>query len=79
MCWWTRARSAPKDIELFQFADTPEQAFEMLRTRVDAELPGGREAKGFGTAADATAPVEDLMAGPAIEFFQGPDLAKTSK
>ena len=29
---------SPKDIELFQFADTPEQAFELLAQRIDREL-----------------------------------------
>ena len=33
---------SPKDIELFRYADTPEQAFEMLRAGADRELPGSR-------------------------------------
>jgi uncharacterized protein (TIGR00730 family) len=63
---------SPKDIELFQFADTPEEAFEMLR-------------KGLTTnhlAAETLAKQpqhEDLMAGVSLEEFLGPEMAKTSK
>ena len=68
---------SPKDIELFQFADTPEQAFEMLRTGLTKNYLDAEQQK--APASDSTAPTEDLMAGPVLEFFQGPDLAKTSK
>ncbi len=37
---------SPKDIELFQFADTPEQAFELLRQGLDGELPRRRGSRG---------------------------------
>ena len=70
---------SPKDIELFQFADTPEQAFDMLRKGLTenylaAEIEEGRlsetHVKGAG---------EDLMAGWTVEDFLGPEMAKTSK
>jgi uncharacterized protein (TIGR00730 family) len=71
---------SPKDIELFQFADTPEQAFEMLRrgltenflvaeaaaaARRAAEHPGGHD--------------EDLMAGWTAEDFLGPAMTKSNQ
>jgi uncharacterized protein (TIGR00730 family) len=70
---------SPKDIELFQFADTPEQAFELLRSGLTRNylLDEGLVDKAPVTEGSETA--EDLMAGPALEFFLGPDLAKTSK
>ena len=51
---------SPKDIELFQFADTPEQAFEMLRqglteNYLDAEAAAQLRKPGLAD--------EDLMAG----------------
>jgi hypothetical protein len=72
---------SPKDLELFQFADTPEQAFDLLRkgltenylaseaAAIPAEPPRG----------DKTAPDEDLMAGWNLDDFLGPELAKTRK
>jgi uncharacterized protein (TIGR00730 family) len=72
---------SPKDIDLFQFADTPEQAFEMLRKGLTenylaAEVQAGKQA----TAATATsAASKELMAGWTLEDFLGPEIAKTSK
>jgi hypothetical protein len=72
---------SPKDLNLFQLADTPEQAFDLLRkgltenylasetAAVPAEPPRGEK----------TAPDEDLMAGWNIDDFLGPELAKTRK
>jgi hypothetical protein len=62
---------SPKDIELFQFADTPEQAFEMLRTGLTqnyltAELADGTLGEN-----------QEMMAGWTVEDFLGPDLART--
>jgi len=63
---------SPKDIELFQFADTPEEAFNMLR-------------KGLTTnhlameTLQAEPQNEELMAGVSVEDFLGPEMAKTSK
>ncbi|HEV2486251.1 MAG TPA: TIGR00730 family Rossman fold protein [Terracidiphilus sp.] len=72
---------SPKDIDLFQFADTPEEAFEILRRGLTenylaAELaaatvgahPGGQQANHD----------EDLMAGWTVEDFLSPEIAKTS-
>jgi uncharacterized protein (TIGR00730 family) len=64
---------SPKDLELFQFADTPEQAFEMLRKG----LTQNYLAPEAHAAADATS--QDLMPGWTLEDFLGPEIAKTSK
>jgi hypothetical protein len=70
---------SPKDIELFQFADTPEQAFDLLRrglteNYLTAELEESRMAESPAMTAD-----EDLMAGWTVEDFLGPEMAKTVK
>jgi hypothetical protein len=73
---------SPKDIELFQFADTPEQAFELLRRGLTenylaAELAAsatGKHAESHGGPQD-----EDLMAGWTVEDFLSPEMAKTRK
>ncbi|MGA2834784.1 MAG: TIGR00730 family Rossman fold protein [Terracidiphilus sp.] len=70
---------SPKDMELFQFADTPEQAFELLRQGLTenylaAEMAEAKEAQGRAMNAD-----EDLLTGVTVEDFLGPDMAKTRK
>ena len=64
---------SPKDIELFQFAETPEQAFELLRKGLTDNY----------LVPEATAAAEhafqDLMPGWTLEDFLGPEMAKTSK
>ena len=68
---------SPKDIELFQFADTPEQAFELLRKGLTANYLRAEGAAGRSPASEGTGLGEDLMAGSALEDFLGPELAKT--
>ncbi|MGH9600405.1 MAG: TIGR00730 family Rossman fold protein [Terracidiphilus sp.] len=65
---------SPKDIELFQFANTPEEAFELLRRGLTENY----------LAAEVTPPrqreaghEEDLMAGWTVEDFLGPEIAAT--
>jgi hypothetical protein len=70
---------SPKDIELFQYADTPEQAFELLRKGLTEnylalEAAAGKKA----TEAVAAAASKELMAGWTLDDFLGPDMAKTS-
>ena len=70
---------SPKDIELFQFADTPEQAFEMLKQGLTqnylmAEAKEGRLAESL-EGKDS----QEMMAGWTVEDFLGPEIAKTSK
>jgi uncharacterized protein (TIGR00730 family) len=72
---------SPKDIELFQYADTPEQAFELLRRGLTenylvAEVAEGKQAT---AAVAAAAAGKELMAGWTVEDFLGPEMAKTSK
>ena len=64
---------SPKDIELFQYADTPEDAFELLRNGLTENY----------LVPEATAAAEqsphDLVASPTFEDFLGPEMAKMSK
>ena len=69
---------SPKDIELFQYADTPEQAFEILRHGL-TENYLTPEAAGKPRESVPAAAEPDLMAGVTIEDFLGPELAKTRK
>ncbi len=64
---------SPKDIELFQFADTPEQAFEMLRQGLTENYLVPE------TAASQAAASHELMPGWSLDDFLGPELAKTRK
>src|ERR1035441_5679130 len=64
---------SPKDIELFQFADTPEQAFDLLRKGLTenylvAEAAAGKLSEN-----------QQLTPGFTLEDFLGPDLARTAK
>lgn len=68
---------SPKDLELFQFADTPEQAFEILRRGLTENYLAA-EIAAAGNAAP-TGRDEDLMAGWTVEDFLGPEIAKTTK
>jgi len=72
---------SPKDLELFQFADTPEQAFELLRKGLtenylsaEPAAPPAAPPKGAKPAPD-----EDLMASWNLDEFLGPELAKAPK
>jgi uncharacterized protein (TIGR00730 family) len=64
---------SPKDIELFQFAGTPEQAFEMLRKGLTENylVPEA--------AAEAEHPRPEVLPGVTLEDFLGPELARTNK
>jgi uncharacterized protein (TIGR00730 family) len=68
---------SPKDLELFQFADTPEQAFEMLRRGLTENYLAGELA--VAQANHGNHHDEDLMAGWTVEDFLSPELAKTRK
>ena len=70
---------SPKDIELFQFADTPEQAFEMLRKGLtENHLAVEAAASKLSRSQDAGQD-EELLEGWTLEDFVGPEMAKTSK
>jgi hypothetical protein len=70
---------SPKDIELFQFADTPEQAFELLRQGLTENYLAVEAAEGPPPESLPTPLGQELMAGWSLEDFLGPELAKTSK
>jgi len=58
---------SPKDLELFQFADTPEQAFELLRKGLTENY--------LAIEAAAGAPAgEEQLEGWAMEDFLGPEI-----
>ncbi|MGA3132842.1 MAG: TIGR00730 family Rossman fold protein [Terracidiphilus sp.] len=72
---------SPKDVDLFQYADTPEQAFELLRKGLTENYLSAETAAvpAAPLKAGKPAPDEDLMAGSNIDDFLGPELAKTKK
>ena len=70
---------SPKDIELFQFADTPEQAFELLRKGLTENYLKAEAADGTLAESQTMKQGEELMASWTVEDFLGPELAKTSK
>jgi uncharacterized protein (TIGR00730 family) len=70
---------SPKDIELFQFADTPEQAFEMLRRGLTGDYLAAEVAAGKLSESHGEDVGKELMAGWTVEDFLGPEMAKTRK
>jgi len=68
---------SPKDLELFQPADTPERAFEILRGGLTENYLAAEIAA--ADRASAAGHDEDLMAGWTVEDFLGPEIAKTRK
>jgi uncharacterized protein (TIGR00730 family) len=61
---------SPKDIELFQFADTPEEAFEMLRKGLTENYLIPEAAAGH--------PSTEQAPGSTLEDFLGPEMAKAN-
>jgi predicted Rossmann-fold nucleotide-binding protein len=70
---------SPKDIELFNFADTPEQAFDMLRKGLTENHLAGENAAGKPAGSKEHAATIDPTASSTFEDFLGPELAKTNK
>jgi hypothetical protein len=74
---------SPKDIDLFQFADTPEQAFELLRKGLTENYLLAEAAAGMLVDSERGSQVgplgEDLMAGWTVEDFLGPETARNNK
>ena len=72
---------SPKDLDLFKFADSPEEAFEMLRQGLTENYLAAEQASAHGEKAENRKPNhdEDLMAGWSMDDFLGPELAKTRK
>jgi uncharacterized protein (TIGR00730 family) len=71
---------SPKDMELFQYADSPEQALDLLKKGLTENyLAAEAAAAAARNETKKAAPEEDLMAGWNIDDFLGPELAKTRK
>ena len=70
---------SPADIDLFQFADTPEQAFELLRKGLTENYLVDEVAEGKLSESEEIPEGQELMPGWTVEDFLGPELAKTSK
>jgi hypothetical protein len=71
---------SPKDLELFHFADTPDEAFEILRHGLTENYLAAEVAAASHRApGQETGRGEDLMAGWTVEDFLGPEIAKTRK
>jgi hypothetical protein len=70
---------SPKDIDLFQFADTPEQAFEMLRKGLTENYLAPEAEAGKQATAAASAAGKEMMSGWTLEDFLGPEMAKTGQ
>jgi uncharacterized protein (TIGR00730 family) len=70
---------SPKDIELFKFADTPEEAFELLRQGLAENYLLQEAATGRLAESEQMTPGEELMPGWSVEDFLGPEIAKTSR
>jgi len=70
---------SPKDIDLFQFADTPEQAFELLRKGLTENYLAAEAAAGKLAVTQEMPSGQELMANWSVEDFLGPEIAKTSK
>jgi uncharacterized protein (TIGR00730 family) len=67
---------SPKDLDLFQYADTPEQAFEVLKRGLTENylIPEAAQGK-----LPERTPEPELMANLNIDDFLGPELARTRK
>jgi len=70
---------SPKDIELFQFADTPEQAFDMLKQGLTQNYLMDEAREGKLSESLEGKDSQELMSGWTVEDFLGPEMAKTSK
>ncbi len=68
---------SPKDLELFETADTPEEAFELLRGGLTENYLAAEIA--VAASVQSAERDEDLMAGWTLDDFLGPELAKTNK
>jgi len=67
---------SPKDLDLFQFADTPEQAFELLRKGLTENYLSATPAPAAPAKGARRGPDEDLMEGWNIDDFLAPEMGK---
>ena len=69
---------SPKDIDLFNYADTPEQAFAMLKQGLTENylIPEAAEGRAHE---HGTQPEAEALSGINLDDFLGPEMAKTRK
>ncbi len=72
---------SPKDLELFRYADSPEQAFELLKKGLTENYLAGEAATAAAAPPEGKKPVhdEDLMAGWNMDDFLDSEFAKARK
>jgi predicted Rossmann-fold nucleotide-binding protein len=70
---------SPKDIELFQFADTPEAAFEMLKNGLTENYLAPEAAIRGESHRTENHADEEPPQGPLVKEILGPELAKIIK
>jgi hypothetical protein len=70
---------SPKDIELFQFADTPETAFELLKSGLTENYLAVEAANRGAAPHTENHADEEPPRGPLVEELLGPELAKLIK
>jgi hypothetical protein len=70
---------SPKDIELFQFADTPEAAFKMLKDGLTENYLAVEAKHGEAPPPTDGRADEELLRGPLVEELLGPEIAKTRR
>jgi len=70
---------SPKDLELFQFADTPGHAFEILRKGLTENYLEPEAASGRLSDKMDIAPAPEMTAGWTVEDFLGPEIAESSR
>jgi predicted Rossmann-fold nucleotide-binding protein len=71
---------SPKDLDLFEYADSPEEAFDLLRKGLTENYLVTEAANAAAAPPESKkGRNEDLMAGWNLDDFLGPELAKTRK
>jgi predicted Rossmann-fold nucleotide-binding protein len=68
---------APADLDLFVWADTPEEAFEILKTGLSEHLT--QEGRAFDEASGEAERDADVASAPELnpEEFYGPEISRT--
>jgi uncharacterized protein (TIGR00730 family) len=70
---------SPKDMELFQYADTPEEAFELLRRGLTENYLIPEAAAAAAKPPDGETASDELLAGGTLEDFLGPEIVRTNR
>ena len=70
---------SPKDLELFQYASSPDQAFELLKRGLTENYLAAEAASGVRPESKRPVQDEDLMAGWNMDDFLSPEFGNTRK